>query len=652
MLENIALYARVSTEEQAQKHSIDAQLDHLRTYANSNGYKISKEYVDPGYSGMMIQRPAYRALIEDAIKGKFTKIIVYKLDRLFRSTRHLLNLVHELEDYGVSVCSATEPFDTGTPVGRFTMQLFASVAELERNMFIQRSEMGRLKRLKKGFVWGSHPPYGYNYNRSEGKLEINKREAKVVRRIFDLYCRVDMSASKVANKLNRLGDKTRKGKEWRPDGISTILRRHAYMGKHAYNKMTKDPKVFKSEQEWIWVKVPAIVSKNTFTKVQQLIDERRSRPLGSKFKYLLNGKLFCGYCGNPMRGVRYQCPKRLKSVKRYYQYIYYTCGSKYKKSESLSLTCRMKQVSVERLDAVVWTQISDILASPEILLDAIRKQKSQQDDSSIDKQISALSCKIKDVDSKRQAVITLYRERIIQKIDLKRQLENMEIIKEGLVEDKAKLELLVESRERDEMTITSFGELCSTMKDRIGSLEFAKRREIIDLIVNKIVVQADGVVEIHFALPANIGKALGPVKAAVATIETVFTKKKEQEKHLHKKSKGGMFERSGGFTSEMYEMIIKNARRYKVTSAEMIRRMVSFVAQHDLVRMDEYRRSVMEKADLNKGFTDKRKSIHFTLEQVEFLENMVTLLNVPMTEAIRICVRKYCEVDRADESSM
>ena len=104
-MKTVALYARVSTDEQALKHSIDAQLDQLRDYVKAHNLQIYKEYVDSGYSGTLVQRPEYQKLINDAIDGKFEAIVVYKVDRLFRSVRHLLNLVHELETYGVSVLS-------------------------------------------------------------------------------------------------------------------------------------------------------------------------------------------------------------------------------------------------------------------------------------------------------------------------------------------------------------------------------------------------------------------------------------------------------------------------------------------------------------------------------------------------------------------
>ena len=115
----VAIYARVSTDEQAKKYSIPAQLELLRNFAKANNYEIFKEYVDKGESGTISERPELQELLNDARSGRFKVVLVYRIDRFFRNTRKLLDTVDELGKVGVSFKSVTEPFDTSNPIGNF-----------------------------------------------------------------------------------------------------------------------------------------------------------------------------------------------------------------------------------------------------------------------------------------------------------------------------------------------------------------------------------------------------------------------------------------------------------------------------------------------------------------------------------------------------
>jgi len=139
-----AIYARVSTDEQAKKYSIPAQLELLRNFAQGNNYEIFKEYVDGGISGTISDRPQLQELFKDAERGYFKIVLVYRIDRFFRNTRKLLNAVDELQKIGVSFGSITEAFDTSNPLGNFMISLLGSVAQLERDTLIERTKIGIL----------------------------------------------------------------------------------------------------------------------------------------------------------------------------------------------------------------------------------------------------------------------------------------------------------------------------------------------------------------------------------------------------------------------------------------------------------------------------------------------------------------------------
>ena len=149
-----AIYVRVSTEEQAKNYSIPAQLDLLRSFARANNYEIFREYVDEGVSGTTADRPQLQELLNDATRGVFNVVLVYRIDRFFRNTRLLLVAVEELKKFGISFKSLTEPFDTSSPMGEFMVSLLGSVAQLERDTFIERSGMGIIKSVKEGHYMG------------------------------------------------------------------------------------------------------------------------------------------------------------------------------------------------------------------------------------------------------------------------------------------------------------------------------------------------------------------------------------------------------------------------------------------------------------------------------------------------------------------
>ena len=115
----VALYARVSTEEQKENFSLAAQIELLKKHASGNSYEIFSEYVDGGYSGTSYERPELQRLLVDAKQNKFNLILVYRVDRFFRSNKDLLNVVSELEGMGVNIRSITEPFDTTNYLGKF-----------------------------------------------------------------------------------------------------------------------------------------------------------------------------------------------------------------------------------------------------------------------------------------------------------------------------------------------------------------------------------------------------------------------------------------------------------------------------------------------------------------------------------------------------
>ena len=147
-----AIYIRVSTDEQAKEgYSLEAQEERLRFFAKSQGWNIFKIYKDDGFSAKDINRPALKDLLYDAKLKRFDVVLIYKIDRLSRKLKDLIEIVLQLNEYGIGVKSATETIDTTTPAGRLIFHQFGSFAQYERELISERTKFGMLKRLKQGY---------------------------------------------------------------------------------------------------------------------------------------------------------------------------------------------------------------------------------------------------------------------------------------------------------------------------------------------------------------------------------------------------------------------------------------------------------------------------------------------------------------------
>ena len=185
-MKRVALYIRVSTQEQAQEgYSVSEQKERLIAYCKAHDWLVSEIYIDPGYSGSNLNRPGIQKLIAD-IKNCDT-VLVYKLDRLSRSQRDTLYLIEDVFlPNNTDFVSVQESFDTSTPFGKATIGLLAVFAQLEREQIKERTRMGRIARAKSGLHHGGgYIPIGYNYE--NGKLIINPYEAEQVRKIYEWY---------------------------------------------------------------------------------------------------------------------------------------------------------------------------------------------------------------------------------------------------------------------------------------------------------------------------------------------------------------------------------------------------------------------------------------------------------------------------------
>ena len=355
----VAFYARVSTDEQAERGNIQSQVDFAKKYfdlyGQTNGITGYESFLDDGVSGIisLVERPAAAKMLADAKTGKFQIVYVYRLDRLARSVKHVLDTYEFLEEINVSLRSMTEPFDTSTPTGKFFMTLLASIAALERDTILERTMLGKERAAKEGRWSGGQYPYGYRIG-DDGKLETYEPEAEVVRLIFKLYLE-GMRMVPLAEYLNArdIPTPTKSKKlmhastgKWNAGHISIILRNRAYIGE--YKTLLSS----KFQKDGVTLIIPRIISEDDFLKTQKIIDINADKARsGRKRMFLLRSIIYCGHCGYAMIGNN--------SSGR----VYYRCSKRTRHGNGPPI-CDSKQIKAEKLEQVIWSEIVNFIKNP------------------------------------------------------------------------------------------------------------------------------------------------------------------------------------------------------------------------------------------------------------------------------------------------
>jgi len=344
----VAIYIRVSTHHQVDKESLPFQRQELENYAK---YVLNcEDYVtfeDAGYSAKNTDRPDYQNMMARIRSGEFTHLLVWKLDRISRNLRDFTVMWDELKEYGVTFVSKMEQFDTSSAMGEAMLRIILVFAELERKLTAERVLSMMLSRAEKGGWNGSRVPLGYDWNYEKKVIVINKEEAVLVQKIFNLYEKTG-SSTLVAKLLKEQGEKTKRGGDWMGTTVLQILRNPIYIGIYRWNYREggrgtkKDPGEVVINEDVI----PAILEREQWERVQMQIDSNRKGEWSNRKKYthLLVGLLKCGYCGKNYVGSR-----STRAHKNGIHPTYYRC-SMYARNRS----CQNKGVSGFQVEPFIF----------------------------------------------------------------------------------------------------------------------------------------------------------------------------------------------------------------------------------------------------------------------------------------------------------
>ncbi len=389
------LYARVSSERQAQAGTIASQIQAIQERLGRDGLQVEAEmrFIDDGLSGATLLRPALERLRDAAAAGVLDRLYVLCPDRLARSYAHQMLLVEELTRAGVELVFLNRPLGQ-SPEDNMLLQVQGVIAEYERAKIAERCRRGKLHAARQGRVAVlGNAPYGYRYvpgglaqNQPQAQYNIHLEEATVVVQIFEWVGLERLSLYQVACRLRERGIPSPRGRAaWDRTTLRTILRNPAYKGQAAYGKKrigaprprlrpvrnhTGRTLIDKAcyavpPEEWISIPVPPLVDPELFEAVGQQLEEnrRRARQSPSGARWLLQGLLVCQCCGYAYCGVQKRpCPPGRHAPE--FRYHYYCCLGGDADRYGGQRVCVNRVVRQEELDQAVWDDVRSILADP------------------------------------------------------------------------------------------------------------------------------------------------------------------------------------------------------------------------------------------------------------------------------------------------
>ena len=491
----VAIYARVSTEQQEARGTIGSQVEALRSRAAEEGHEIVAEFLDDGYSGARFDRPGLDALRDAAEAGQFEAVWCLSPDRLARVYAYQVIVLDELARHSVRVLFADALAMNDDPQARLLTQIQGVIAEYERAKMAERYRRGKLYRSRAGEVISAKVSYGYRRvprgPDGPAHIVVFEPEAAVVKRIFADYL-AGHSIRQVVKRLYADGVPSPTGKAmWGLSTIGRILRNEAYAGRMYYNR-TRDVVVNgairrrpRPQDDWITIAVPSLITEDAFAAAQQV-----SRDL-SKFSprtvtpntWLLRGLVVCGTCGVGTNCMRMR--GRNGSWNHYYSCRHHDplrAGGEERR-------CRERNIRADALDGFVFDQVRELLLLPEVLLaghHALAARAPVPDEELLGTQLARLDQKQKAADAERRRLIDLYQSGLIELLELQRRAKEVEARRAQLEGQRDQLarqrgELAKENRLRQRIGV--FGR---RVLEGLDGLDFERRQQLLRLLIEEV----------------------------------------------------------------------------------------------------------------------------------------------------------------------
>ncbi len=538
-----AIYARVSSDQQARGNTVASQLAALRDRAKADEVVLNPDhaFVDEGHSGSTLVRPALESLRDAVAGGHIDRIYVLAPDRHARRYAYQVLLVEEFRRCGAEVVFLNRAIG-GSAEDDLLLQVQGVIAEYERAKILERGRGGRRHAASSGAVTAlSGAPYGYRYiGRHAGggiaRFERCEDEARIVRSIFSWVGVDRVSLREVCRRLQKMGCQTRTGRvRWDPTTVCGMLRNPVYRGTAMFGRTrsmpakprlrpigrhTPGPKRASTSrsstprEEWIEISVPAVVDQEQFEAAQAQLDENRKRKREGRRRpgWLLQGLVVCRRCGYAFYG---KMARGLIGSRQPADYGYYRCTGTDAHRFGGQATCDNRSVRSDKLEQAVWAEVQGVLENPARLTEEYQRRiadaqgdgGARQDVDTLDEQIARLRRGI-------DRLIDGYAEGIINPPEFEPRVAGLKQRLGRLQgERRARSETL--ELERDlVLVIGRLEEFITRMRTGLGELDWNGRRDVIRALIRRIEIDHDNV-DVVFRVPSRSPEGGGgPSEAA------------------------------------------------------------------------------------------------------------------------------------------
>ncbi|HET9564742.1 MAG TPA: recombinase family protein [Mycobacterium sp.] len=494
------LYARVSTERQADRGTIGSQLQLLRQHISGVGDELVGEYVDDGHSGARLDRPGLDALRDAAEAGLIERVWCLSPDRLARAYAYQVLVLDELDRFGITVAFTDSPGLTADdPQSVLLTQVQGVIAEYEKAKIAERYRRGKLFRARAGEIVTWKASYGYRRiprSTATGAAhhEIYEPEATVVRRIFTDRA-AGISVREICRRLNADGVPSPTGKPtWGTSTLCRLLRNEAYIGRVYYNRTESVPdrrptrrhrQVPRDRDEWIPIECPRIISDDLFQAAGHVATDntkwspRRAEP----GQWLLKGLVKCGVCG-----VGTRCHKMRGRNGTWHRY-YHCRNHDPIRAGGESRRCPERNIRADALDAFVFDHIRTAITQPDLLLageQAVTLTTPTPDDELLAAELARLDRKLDATNAERRRLIDLYQGGFIELPEMQRRATEIAARRKELQHKRTRLADERATLARDNQLRSRVHDFAARIHAVIDTLDDTQKQQLLRLLIEDV----------------------------------------------------------------------------------------------------------------------------------------------------------------------
>lgn len=504
-----ALYARVSSQKQADNNTIASQYQAIVQRIESDGLSLAKEnaFCDEGFSGAVLLRPALEILRDRIAASVIDRLYIHSPDRLARKMAHQALLLEEFAKHGCEVVFLNQQGMPDSPETNLLIQMQGIIAEYEREKILERTRRGRRHSAAAGnvSVFGG-APYGYRYVskwQGDGKArwEIDPVKSQHVQLMFELVGRRGFTLSAVVRELSAQSIRTETGKAtWQPATIRGILTNSAYYGEARYGKerlverkpgkrakrgdpaTPRQAKVTASTDpsSQMIITVPGIVDQSLFQQVKKQMDENRKRQRArqKQSEYLLSGLTLCGICGSAY------CARRMGDGK----YFYYRCIGTEKHRHAGQAICDNGSVKGKELERAVWSELVNLLNEPSRLQAELERRRADQRPND---RLQRQQREVEDLRGRLDRLIDAYESGLIDRAEFESRVAPL---RDRHNRESASLSSLlgeVEASADVDSAQQALAALADDVRGRLASADETLQRQLLKLLIKRIEIHAD-----------------------------------------------------------------------------------------------------------------------------------------------------------------